>query len=202
MVARRSGTPATSSSRYVVAVPGDARRRRRAARRAVGARCRRTWCPRRSSCSTSCRSTRHGKLDRSALPAPLFEAEHVPAPSTPIEEVVAGCSPTARRRTGRRRRRLLRARRQLADRDAGGVARVGAALDTRVPVRAAVRGADRRRARRARGIARRRRAARARWSRGPRPERIPLSLAQQRMWFLNRFDTDSAVEQHSGRASG
>ncbi|MBO0856720.1 MAG: AMP-binding protein, partial [Nocardia sp.] len=29
---------------------------------------------------------------------------------------------------------------------------------------------------------------------GPRPEWIPLSLAQQRMWFLNRMDTDSAVE--------
>ncbi|MDF3320205.1 condensation domain-containing protein, partial [Rhodococcus sp. C3V] len=26
-----------------------------------------------------------------------------------------------------------------------------------------------------------------------RPVRVPLSLAQQRMWFLNRFDTDSAV---------
>ncbi|SDJ33537.1 amino acid adenylation domain-containing protein, partial [Rhodococcus triatomae] len=25
----------------------------------------------------------------------------------------------------------------------------------------------------------------------PRPDRIPLSLAQQRMWFLNQFDTDS-----------
>ncbi|MBF6303247.1 hypothetical protein IU459_38070, partial [Nocardia amamiensis] len=28
---------------------------------------------------------------------------------------------------------------------------------------------------------------------GPRPSRIPLSLAQQRMWFLNRFDNQTAV---------
>ncbi|MGW5073598.1 non-ribosomal peptide synthase/polyketide synthase [Rhodococcus sp. NPDC004095] len=28
---------------------------------------------------------------------------------------------------------------------------------------------------------------------GPRPERIPLSTAQSRMWFLNRFDTASAA---------
>lgn len=27
----------------------------------------------------------------------------------------------------------------------------------------------------------------------PRPARIPLSLAQQRMWFLNRFEPASAV---------
>src|SRR5690606_17930333 len=28
---------------------------------------------------------------------------------------------------------------------------------------------------------------------GPRPDRIPLSLAQTRMWLLNRIDPDSAV---------
>ncbi len=26
-----------------------------------------------------------------------------------------------------------------------------------------------------------------------RPDRIPLSLAQQRMWFINQFDTASAA---------
>ncbi|WP_253261124.1 condensation domain-containing protein, partial [Rhodococcus ruber] len=28
---------------------------------------------------------------------------------------------------------------------------------------------------------------------GPRPDRIPLSPAQQRMWFVNQFDTTSAA---------
>ncbi|WP_160096624.1 non-ribosomal peptide synthetase, partial [Rhodococcus sp. T7] len=36
-------------------------------------------------------------------------------------------------------------------------------------------------------------AARAPLVAKPRPEHVPLSLAQQRMWFLNRFDADSAA---------
>ena len=96
-----------------------------------------------------------------------------------------------RRRPRRPGRRLLRTRRQLADRDAG-------------------RGAPRRSARGARCRSgcysrhplskRSPHASRAcrhgrcrRWWRWIAPARIPLSLAQQRMWFLNRFDPSSAV---------
>ena len=72
-------------------------------------------------------------------------------------------------------------------------ARLGAALDTRVPVRAAVRGADGGRARGRRlepaAGAGPRRALVA----GPRRTAVPLSLAQQRMWFLNQFDPISAA---------
>ena len=72
------------------------------------------------------------------------------------------------------------------------VSRLGAALDATCAGAGDVRGVD--------GGA----SGGARWSRMPvtgrvalvaraRPERIPLSLAQQRMWFLNRFDPESAA---------
>ncbi len=37
------------------------------------------------------------------------------------------------------------------------------------------------------------RGARIALTKMPRPERVPLSLAQQRMWFLNRFDPRSST---------
>ncbi|WP_425296301.1 condensation domain-containing protein, partial [Nocardia asiatica] len=71
-------------------------------------------------------------------------------------------------------------------------ARIGAALDARVPVRVLFEAST------VAGLAAKveqhagsggRKALVA----GPRPERIPLSLAQQRMWFLNQFDPGSSV---------
>ncbi|MGW0182417.1 amino acid adenylation domain-containing protein, partial [Nocardia sp. NPDC003345] len=131
-----------------------------------------------------------GKLDRKALPEPTFEAREFRAPSTPIEEIVAGVFAD-----------VLGVARVGADDDffaLGGnsliatqvAARIGAALDARVPVRmlfeaptvaalAAV-------AETATG-----RAGMPAPAPRPRPERVPLSLAQQRMWFLNQFDTAS-----------
>ncbi|MGO4615838.1 amino acid adenylation domain-containing protein [Nocardia sp. 2YAB30] len=134
----------------------------------------------------------NGKVDRKALPDPVFEAPAFRAPSSPIEEIVAHSFAEA-----------LGVHRVGLDDDffaIGGnslvatqvAARLGVALDTRVPVRtlfeaptvaelaarvARIAGAGGRPALTAR----------------PRPERIPLSLAQQRMWFLNRFDPRSAA---------
>ncbi|MEV0048849.1 condensation domain-containing protein, partial [Nocardia rhamnosiphila] len=71
-------------------------------------------------------------------------------------------------------------------------ARLGAALDTQVPVRLLFEAAT---------VTALAAAAETAAGRGnlpvlaprERPERVPLSLAQQRMWFLNRFDRDSVA---------
>ncbi|AYF77084.1 amino acid adenylation domain-containing protein [Nocardia yunnanensis] len=134
-----------------------------------------------------------GKLDRKALPAPTFQARAFRAPVSPVEQIVAAVFTE-----------MLGLGQPVGLDDdffaLGGnslvatqvVARLGAALDTRVPVRMlfdapsvetlavaleSATGTGRGRALVA----------------GPRPERIPLSSAQQRMWFLNRFDTESAA---------
>ncbi|WP_306372083.1 phosphopantetheine-binding protein, partial [Nocardia sp. CC216A] len=127
----------------------------------------------------------NGKLDRKALPEPEFESTAFRAPATPIEEIVAGVFAE-----------VLGVDRVGADDDffaLGGnsllatqvAARIGAALDARVPVRVLFEASS------VAGLAARveqhagagdRRALTAQ----PRPERVPLSLAQQRMWFLNQ----------------
>ncbi|MFJ9371534.1 amino acid adenylation domain-containing protein, partial [Nocardia sp. NPDC101769] len=133
-----------------------------------------------------------GKLDRKRLPAPVFEAKVFRPPSTPIEEIVAGTFSD-----------VLGVGRVGLDDDffeLGGnsliatqvVARVGQALDTRIPVRALFDAPT------VAGLAARAQAQAGTGTRRElvtqqRPAEIPLSLAQQRMWFLNRFDTASAV---------
>ncbi|WP_016695906.1 non-ribosomal peptide synthetase, partial [Rhodococcus rhodochrous] len=133
-----------------------------------------------------------GKLDRRALPEPVLEAREFRAPVTDVEQTVASVFAE-----------VLGVEQVGLDDDffaLGGnslvatrvVARMGQALDSRVPLRmlfdaptvAAL-------------------AARLEESAGTgtavplvaqeRPEVVPLSLAQQRMWFLNRFDPESAV---------
>ncbi|WP_062992877.1 non-ribosomal peptide synthetase [Nocardia anaemiae] len=134
----------------------------------------------------------NGKLDRKALPAPEFETQVFRAPSTPIEEIVAGVFAD-----------VLGVDRVGIDDDffaLGGnsliatqvAARLGAALDTQVPVRvlfeATTVAALAVRVEQRVGSGRR-----LRLTAGMRPDRVPLSLAQQRMWFLNQFDTESAA---------
>ncbi|KAA8887798.1 amino acid adenylation domain-containing protein, partial [Nocardia colli] len=134
----------------------------------------------------------NGKLDRKALPEPEFEAQVFRAPSTPIEEIVASVFAE-----------VLGVDQVGVDDDFFGLggnsllatqvaARIGAALDARVPVRALFEAST------VSGLAVKveqhagaggRRALVA----GPRPDQVPLSLAQQRMWFLNQFDVASAV---------
>ncbi|MEV0250499.1 non-ribosomal peptide synthase/polyketide synthase, partial [Nocardia sp. NPDC050712] len=133
-----------------------------------------------------------GKLDRKALPEPVFEKTAFRAPATPIEEIVAGVYAD-----------LLGVARVGVDDnffELGGnsliatqlIARLGAAFDTRVPVRllfeAPAVGALATRLAELSGSGGRRELIA-----GPRPERIPLSPAQQRMWFLNQFDGASAA---------
>uniref|UniRef100_UPI000B2E34AF amino acid adenylation domain-containing protein n=1 Tax=Rhodococcus ruber TaxID=1830 RepID=UPI000B2E34AF len=136
--------------------------------------------------------TVNGKLDRRALPEPVFETRVFRAPSTPVEEIVAGTFAE-----------VLGVERVGADDDffeLGGnsliatqvVSRLGAALDTQVPVRtlfeaSTVAALAARVEQDATGGARVPLTART------RPERIPLSPAQQRMWFLNRFDPESTA---------
>ncbi|AYJ49061.1 non-ribosomal peptide synthetase [Rhodococcus sp. P1Y] len=133
-----------------------------------------------------------GKLDRKALPEPEFEAREYRAPVTPVEQIVADVFAD-----------VLDVSAVGLDDDffaLGGnsliatqvAARLSAALDGAVPVRALFDAST------VVGLARRVEdhvgaGGRAALVAGPRPEQIPLSLAQQRMWFLNRFDTESAV---------
>ncbi|MFD3745032.1 non-ribosomal peptide synthase/polyketide synthase [Nocardia sp. NPDC058633] len=133
-----------------------------------------------------------GKLDRRALPAPETRQIDYREPATATERIVAATFAG-----------VLELERVGAGADffaLGGnsllatqvAARLGTALDARVPVRELFEAST------VEGLAVRLDALRGTGSRrgpvaGPRPHRIPLSPAQQRMWFLHRFDPDSAA---------
>ncbi|MDV3128650.1 amino acid adenylation domain-containing protein, partial [Mycobacterium sp. 21AC1] len=130
--------------------------------------------------------TVNGKLDKRALPAPEYsDGDHYRAPATPTEEILAGIYAEV----------LGLDRVGIDDSffDLGGdslsamrvIAEVNTGLDTDLAVRTVFdaptvaelapligAGTGRREPLQAR----------------PRPERIPLSYAQQRLWFLNRFE--------------
>ena len=137
---------------YVVPRRRAAHRRRRARDAGSSDRCPSRWSPRRSSCSTPCRSTPNGKVDRNALPAPEaqlvaagepYDAPRGPRPRTLVAQIWAA---GPRRRTRRRPRRLLRARRPLAPGHPGRLA-APRRLRHRHPAPDPLRGDHRRRAR-------------------------------------------------------
>ncbi|QPG88090.1 non-ribosomal peptide synthetase [Rhodococcus qingshengii] len=133
-----------------------------------------------------------GKLDRKLLPEPVFEVAVFRAPVTPVEQIVASVFSA-----------VLGVERVGLDDDffaLGGnsliatrmAARLGQALDAQVPVRVLFEASS------VELLAARMESeigsgARAALTARVRPERVPLSLAQQRMWFLNRFDTLSSA---------
>ncbi|MBC7301205.1 MAG: amino acid adenylation domain-containing protein, partial [Nocardia sp.] len=134
-----------------------------------------------------------GKLDRAALPAPVFEAAAYRAPQTRAEQVVAGAfaEVLGLDRVGRDDDFFeLGGNSLLATRL---MARIGTDLDVRIPIRQlfdtttvrALAAAADRSAGTGTGPA---------LAAGPRPDPLPLSPAQQRMWFLNRFDPGSATD--------
>nr|WP_245554182.1 non-ribosomal peptide synthetase [Nocardia takedensis] len=134
-----------------------------------------------------------GKLDRKALPEPVFEVKVFRAPTTPIEEIVAGVFADV----------LGVARVGLDDDffELGGnsllatqvTARLGAALDAQLAVRdlfeSSTVAALATTVERLAGSGR----SRPRLTAVQRPEQIPLSPAQQRYWFLNQFDTSASA---------
>ncbi|MBF0660339.1 MAG: amino acid adenylation domain-containing protein, partial [Rhodococcus sp.] len=133
-----------------------------------------------------------GKVDRAALPEPVFEVREYRAPRTPVEELVASevAQVLGLERVG------------LDDSfvDLGGnslaatrlVARLSARVGHRVAVPVVFEASS------VEELSARVSEAGGRpgvvLSARERPERVvPLSLAQQRMWFLNRLDPQSAA---------
>ncbi|WP_158607944.1 non-ribosomal peptide synthetase [Nocardia panacis] len=140
--------------------------------------------------------TANGKLDRRALPAPQIRSGRYRPPQTPTERAVAEAFGE-----------LLGLERVGLDDDffaLGGnsliatriAARLGAALDVRIPVRTVFDAPT---------VACLAAAVRTvtdppgpRPGPRPRPEHIPLSAAQRRMWFLNRYDPASPAHNVPG----
>jgi len=136
-----------------------------------------------------------GKLDRAALPEPVFEVREFRAPSTPVEQIVAEVFAALLLADGADARVgvdddffALGGNSLLA---AQAAARIGTALHTRVPVQLVFEApavgelAER--------VARHLGSGGDPLTAQQRPRHIPLSYAQQRMWFLNRFDPTSGV---------
>nr|WP_307188341.1 non-ribosomal peptide synthetase [Nocardia alba] len=138
-----------------------------------------------------------GKLDRKALPEPAFVVREFRAPATAVQQVVADVFAELLTAGAPEQIRVgadddffeLGGNSLLA---AQAATRIGAALDTRIAVQVLFEAST------VAGVAER---VEQRIGSGTglklvaqqRPDSIPLSFAQQRMWFLNQFDPASAV---------
>ncbi|MDV8020306.1 non-ribosomal peptide synthetase [Rhodococcus sp. IEGM 1330] len=133
-----------------------------------------------------------GKLDRDALPEPVFEVAEFRAPATSTEQAVADIFVE-----------LLGVERVGLDDDffaLGGnsliatklAARLGSALGVHVPARSVFESSTVEALANAADSVDSPVRAQLDATRA-RPQHIPLSSAQQRMWFLNRLDTASAI---------
>ncbi len=133
-----------------------------------------------------------GKLDRKSLPAPVFEAAVFRAPGTEVERAVAATFAAvlgfpADREVGLDDDFFALGGNSLTATQVA--ARLGAALDTHVPVRSLFDAPTV--AALAARCAAQRGSGRVALTTRQRPQRIPLSAAQRRMWFLNRFLADA-----------
>ncbi|WSG61650.1 amino acid adenylation domain-containing protein [Nocardia sp. NBC_01730] len=135
-----------------------------------------------------------GKLDRKALPDPIFtDNKAFRAPETPIEHMIATSFADV---LGIDTVGLDDSFFALGGDSLGAIrvaARLGAALDTEIPVQllfeAPTVAEIAPRIERHAGTGRRRPPLIA----GPRPDLVPLAPAQQRMWFFNQYDTSSGA---------
>ncbi|MGW0019705.1 amino acid adenylation domain-containing protein [Rhodococcus sp. NPDC003382] len=136
--------------------------------------------------------TSSGKLDRAALPAPVFETREFVAPATKVERIVADVfaavldAETVGAQDdffalGGNSLSATQVAARLAD-ELGVEVTVRSLFDTRTVAEFAALLEDSEPA-----------VAVAGPVAGPRPEQVPLSWSQSRMWFLNRFDTGSGL---------
>ncbi|MGV9720312.1 amino acid adenylation domain-containing protein [Nocardia beijingensis] len=137
-----------------------------------------------------------GKLDRAALPEPVLTTRQFRAPATPTEQVVADVFAALLLPPGESGAARVGANDDFFELGGNSLlatqaaARIGAALGLRVPVTLLFESSV------VAGLAERLnelgRAAHPAPRPMARPERVPLSYAQRRMWFLNRFDPAGA----------
>ncbi|RZL70006.1 MAG: hypothetical protein EOP32_42120, partial [Rhodococcus sp. (in: high G+C Gram-positive bacteria)] len=136
--------------------------------------------------------TASGKVDRRALPVPVLPVPHYRPPVTVVEGLVAGvfADVLGRERVGLDDDFFTLGGNSLLATQA--VSRLSVAMDPRVPMRVLFEASS------VQALStwlesRAAASARTPLLPRPRPEHIPLSYAQQRIWFLNRFDPHSPV---------